>query len=329
VGAGIVSAFQVGKAPIALADVQTDLKLDLSVASWLLSAFAIVGALFGIVIGLAVDHIGAKRMALGGLLLQAVGSIVGATSDGAGILLTTRVVEGIGFLAVIVAAPALIVSLVRAEHLGPAMAAWATFMPLGMTLVMFASPLLEAFGWRNFWLINAAVLASYAALLAWKIHLPLLVAANPARNVCADVRSTLADRGPWLLAGLFAAFTAAYFAVFGFLPSLLSERLAVSQQVGSVLSGIAVVASAAGNVIGGQVLAREVSRTKLIVVSFVAMALCGFGVFSSYVPGELAFVLSLVFSTVSGTVPVALFNAVPDYAPRPELVGASVGFLIQ
>jgi MFS transporter, DHA1 family, inner membrane transport protein len=106
VGAGVVSAFQVGKATVALAAIQSDLQVSLAVVSWLLSAFALVGALAGVAIGLAVDHIGARRMAVGGLLLQGVCSAIGAFSDGAPMLLATRVLEGFGFLAVTVAAPA-------------------------------------------------------------------------------------------------------------------------------------------------------------------------------------------------------------------------------
>ncbi|HEU6456622.1 MAG TPA: hypothetical protein VN201_14300, partial [Roseateles sp.] len=48
VGAGLVSAMQVGKAPAALQAVQAGLGLPLERAAWLLSAFGIVGALFGI-----------------------------------------------------------------------------------------------------------------------------------------------------------------------------------------------------------------------------------------------------------------------------------------
>ena len=69
VGAGVVSAFQLGKAPMALAAVQADLAVGLATVSWLLSAFAVVGALAGIAVGVAVDHVGARRMALAGLLL--------------------------------------------------------------------------------------------------------------------------------------------------------------------------------------------------------------------------------------------------------------------
>jgi MFS transporter, DHA1 family, inner membrane transport protein len=69
VGAGVVSACQVGKAPAALAAVQADLGLDLATASWLLSAFGIVGALAGLAVGLAVGRAGARRMVVAGLLL--------------------------------------------------------------------------------------------------------------------------------------------------------------------------------------------------------------------------------------------------------------------
>ncbi|TWA22004.1 hypothetical protein FB004_108299 [Sinorhizobium medicae] len=63
VGAGVVSAFQVGKAPVALAAIQEDLALSLAAASWLISAFAILGALTGAPIGLAADRVGAGTMA--------------------------------------------------------------------------------------------------------------------------------------------------------------------------------------------------------------------------------------------------------------------------
>jgi MFS family permease len=117
-GAGVVSAFQVGKAPTALAAVQADLALGLATASWLLSAFAIVGARAGIAIGVAVDHVGARRTVLAGLLLQGLFSAAGAFAEGAPLLLATRAIEGLGFLTVTVATPTLIVAVARPRDLG-------------------------------------------------------------------------------------------------------------------------------------------------------------------------------------------------------------------
>jgi MFS transporter, DHA1 family, inner membrane transport protein len=328
VGAGIVSAFQVGKAPIALAAVQADLALDLATASWLLSAFATVGALTGVAIGVAVDQVGARRMALAGLLLQAICSAVGAFAGEAPLLLATRALEGLGFLTVTVAAPALIVAVAQARDLGRAVAIWGTFMPVGMTIVMFGAPLLTAFGWRGFWLANAAILIGYAVLLALATR---SISSNvaPRRSIAADVKDTLAAGGPWLLAALMAAFAAAYFAVFGFLPSILSDRLAVDPETGSILAAIAVAVNALGNLGCGVLLARGAQRAHLLLIGFTTMALCGFGIFGDGVSGEITYALCLVFSAISGLIPVALIDASPRHAPRPELVGATIGFLMQ
>lgn len=170
VGAGVVSAFQVGKAPAALAAVQGDLALSLAAASWLISAFAILGALAGAPIGLAVDRIGARTMASLGLLLQAAGSALGALSPGFTALLATRVIEGLGFLCLVVAAPALIAGLAPIQIRDRAMALWASFMPVGLTVIMLAAPLLSIVTWRGFWFLNASILVSYAMLLRWGLH---------------------------------------------------------------------------------------------------------------------------------------------------------------
>lgn len=326
-GAGIVSAAQVGKAPAALAAVRADLGLDLATASWLLSSFAVVGALAGVVVGLLVDRAGARSMAVLGLLLQGLAGAAGAMAWGVPMLLATRVLEGLGFLVVTVAAPSLIVALAHPGDRGPAMAVWGTFMPVGMTLVLVVAPLLPLVGWRGFWLLNAGLLLGYAALLATVLQ-DQREPDRSGRNLADDLRNTLAHRGPWLLFGLFATFAAAFFAVFGFLPGLLAQRLAIGPEEASLLAGIAVAANVVGNLLCGLLLARGL-RSLILLVGFSAMALLGFGILSEGVPGGAVFGLSLLVSAISGLIPVALFDAAPHHAPRSDLVGATVGFMMQ
>jgi MFS family permease len=82
-------------------------------------------------------------MAVGGLAVQGGCSAIGALSDGAAMLLATRVLEGFGFLAVTVAAPALIAQATPQITRDRAFALWATFMPGGITGVLLAAPLLS------------------------------------------------------------------------------------------------------------------------------------------------------------------------------------------
>ena len=328
VGTGVVSACQVGKAPAALAAIQADLALDLGTASWLLSAFAIVGALTGITIGVAVDHVGARFMALGGLLLQGGGSAIGALANDAPLLLAMRAVEGVGFLAVSVAGPTLIVAVARSSDHSRAMAMWGTFMPIGMSAVLIATPLLDALGWRGFWLVNAALLIGYAALLVPATRgIPARMV--PVRSIARVVRLALSASGPWLLAGLFAFFAAAYFAVFAFLPAILSERLSVDTRMGGQLTGIAVSVNALGNLACGALLSRGVAHRTILLVGFGAMAVCSIGVLSGALSGALVYTASIVFSALAGLIPVALIHSAPRMAPCPELIGATIGFLMQ
>jgi DHA1 family inner membrane transport protein len=317
VGAGIVSAFQVGKAPLALDAVRADLELSLAVAGWLLSAFAIVGAVAGMAIGLAAGRAGMRRLAVGGLLLQALGSAIGGGAGGAPLLLASRAVEGLGFLAVIVAAPALLAAITPAPRAGRVFALWSTFMPVGMTIILVAAPLLPVLGWRGLWLANAALLAGYALVVALRtkgLSLP-----PPAEHIGEDARDTLSRRGPWLLAGLFTVFCTAFFAAFGFLPTILGERLAVSPPAASLLTALAILASAGGNLFCGRLIARGWSGRGLL----------GIGIFTPSMPAAGAYVSCLMFSAISGLIPVVLFDAAPHHAPRPDRAAASMGLLMQ
>ncbi len=327
-GAGVVSAFQVGKAPMALDTVRADLGVNLATVSWLISAFAVVGALVGAPVGLAVDRIGARRMAVAGLLLQSAGATLGALAPSIASLLASRGLEGVGFLGLVVAAPALIANAVPARIHDRAMAVWATFMPVGMTVIMLASPLLNVLSWRGFWLLNAAVLAGYAALLAWLVTEPARRAARTA-SIFRDIGEAIAAPGPWVLGGLFAAFSGAFFALFGFLPSLLAERFGIGIAAASMLSAVAIAISGVGNIVCGRLLAQGFEPARLLFASFGAMALCGLIALGAGIPATIAYAACIVFAFFSGLAPVVILDSATRHAPRPELVGVTIGFAMQ
>ncbi|OJA07051.1 CynX/NimT family MFS transporter [Halomonas sp. QHL1] len=328
IGAGVISACQLGKAPLALKVVQEELQLGLGTASWLISAFAVIGAVAGAPLGLAVDRIGPRRMAVLSLLMMGAGSALGAFSNDAKILLATRVLEGLGFLGLIVAAPTLIAAVASDRIRDRAMALWAIFMPTGLMLVLLAAPLMQTITWRGFWLLNAAILITYAALLGWAVPLARR-ASQRHSSIHRDIKQALAAPGPWVLGGVFALFSIIFFAVFGFLPSLLTDRLGVSDEAASMLSAMAVAASGVGNIVCAQLLARGAQSIRLLYVSFGTMMVCSIGVFSAPLAGSAIYALCLVFTFASGFVPVVIFKNAPLYAPHNALVGATLGFAMQ
>jgi predicted MFS family arabinose efflux permease len=146
------------------------------------------------------------------------------------------------------------------------------------------------------------------------------------RSIAGDVWQAASAGGPWLLGGLMAAFAAVFFAVFGFLPAILAERLGVTPETGSLLTAAAVAANVVGNLACGPLLDRGVRRSAILIAAFAGMALCGFGILGGSVSGPLAYAACVAFSAVGGLIPVALLDGASRHAPRPELVGATVGF---
>ena len=124
VGAGIVAAFQIGKAPAALPVLRADLNLSLVAAGWVISMFNVIGVALGMLIGAFADRIGHRRVVLAGLGLVAAASLAGAAAQAAFPLLASRFFEGLGFMMVVVAAPNLILRAASPGDLKLAFGAW-------------------------------------------------------------------------------------------------------------------------------------------------------------------------------------------------------------
>ncbi|HDW8030932.1 TPA: MFS transporter, partial [Burkholderia multivorans] len=158
--ASIMSALHVGKATIALPSLQQQFGGSLASLSAIMSVFPFVGVFGGIAAGLLVRRLGDRRLLVTGLVALGVASVAGAVADSFAVLLATRVAEGVGFVIVVVAAPAVLNRVTPPASRAVVFGLWSTFMPAGIALSMVVGPLLG--GWRSGW-VAAAVLTFAAA----------------------------------------------------------------------------------------------------------------------------------------------------------------------
>lgn len=150
--AGICAALHVGKLPPALPVLQATLDISLVQASFLLSALQIAGMTLGLAVGLAADGIGLRRSMLIGLALLAFASACGGFVSTASSMLWLRTLEGVGFLLVVMPAPALIRRTVTAQQLNTRMGWWGTYMPAGSALALLCGPwMIAQAGWQVWW----------------------------------------------------------------------------------------------------------------------------------------------------------------------------------
>ncbi|MCW3154712.1 MFS transporter [Achromobacter spanius] len=329
VGAGVVASLQVGKVIIAAPLLRQDLGLDLASIGTLTAVFSLLGVVGGIAAGGVIARFGARRMLLLGLLATALGTVMGAMAPSYGLLLASRVIEGLGFLMVTVAGPAALQRMVSASGRDFAFALWSCYMPTGMAVAMMAS---QAFDhWQAYWWCAGAAVAVALASVAALVPAGESTASASLswRGLRQDTVDTLGAAGPVLLALSFTLYSLMFFALFTFLPVLLMEQLGLTLAQAGLYSAIASAANIIGNLGAGVLLARGWRRSTLIACASATMGLVALLIFQSVLPAMPTFLLCVLFSAVGGLIPATLLGTAPLVAPRPALTAASVGLVMQ
>jgi MFS family permease len=333
IGAGVVAAFQIGKAPVALPQLRADLGLGLVGAGWVVSMFNVLGALAGALVGAAGDQIGHRRVVLAGLVLSGLASALGAAAPDGAVLLATRFVEGLGFMATVTAAPALIANASRRKDHRLVFGFWSGYMPAGSAVMMLASPaLLAVSGWRGLWLVNGALMLVAALLVAAATRGETRTRDDAARGLAqavADILRALRRPGPPALALAFGSYTLQYLAVLAFLPTLLVEEDGISPSGAAVLTAFANAGNMLGTFGGGWLLHKGAPRWAMIGAGSLIMGAASLVIFAPALPFALRYGAVIAFTLLGGAVPPAVFSGAASLAPSAALVGTTTGLIMQ
>lgn len=332
VGAGIVTSFHVGKAPPALPAIRAELGLGLVAGGWVVSVFSALGATVALGVGSISDRVGHKRTIVAGLCIAAIGSLAGGFAHGPVLLMSSRVLEGLGYIVAAVAAPSIIASATSGPDRRLALGLWGAYMPAGTSLMMLASPLaLGALGWRALWHVVAAVTLLAAVIFLRQTDTSLDEAGPSPRgaSLTANLRLTLSRPGPWLLGVAFAFYTVQFAALMAWLPSFLIEERGLTTALAATLTAIWVGVNVPGNLLAGWLLRRGSSHWALIAIAGAVMGLCGLGIFSSGLADGTRYFLCLVLSLAGGMLPASVLAAVPAVAPSRAQAGTTNGMLVQ
>lgn len=326
--AGVISAFAFGKMAPALPLLKNEFHLSLIQAGWLVSAFNALAAGTAIFFGAFSDRVGASRFCVFGVGCIAAGSAVGAFSAGAPLFIVSRFIEGLGFIAVIVAAPSLIAAATAPDRRGIAFGLWATYLPFGVSLVLVASPpLLEGFGWRGIWVLVALGAMACAVVLGLQRSHYAGVTSGTQRSL-ASIKASLAQPIPWLLALAFAMFAIQHQTLIIWLPTYLLETRGVSVTTAALATALAVFVNCFGTLLGGWLIQKNVPRGRIIAVTFVVTSLTFVGIFAAGLSDPARYALVAFYSFIAGTIPAAVLSAGMRYARSPAEVGAIQGLIV-
>jgi len=327
--AGVVAAAYFAKIAPALPLIRQEFGLSLIGAGWLVSAFNLLGVTTAVFVGTAADRIGALRFCAAGLVLLAAGAAAGALAGGPGLLIAARIVEGSGFVAIVVSAPALVAAAAAPADRALALGCWASYMPAGAALAMLAGAgTLPVAGWRGLWWLGVA---AAAAALVMLLRLRASYAAPPgaARRSLAVLRGTVTRPQPWALGIAFAMYTLQWHAVMMWLPTYAQENYVLGEGTAALVTALYVVINVAGNLGGGLLLHRGARRSTIIGVTFAATALLFAAMFAAGVAPPVRYALVLLYSAVTGVIAAAALSGGVRYARDASELSAMQGLIVQ
>jgi predicted MFS family arabinose efflux permease len=323
--AGLGAAAQFGKISVLFDDLRAVYGANGEVALGLVvSIVGMVGLIFGTTAGLLVGRVGPRRALAAALALGAAMSALQAMLPGYGLMILSRVLEGVSHLVIVVVGPTLIAGLANDRHRPLAMTLWSSFFGVTYAILGALAPYLAVWGGvPGLFLAHAVWMAVLAALLS--LTLPPDPAAPPGRTTSLLQDHVAIYVSPFLSAPAigFCFYTFLYVACLTLLPPATPEAQRTLMATGMPLVSILVSLT-----LGVRLLSR-MSAVRLVQWGYAA-AIPGFlllwlGWGNGW--GMLAggFWLSAALGIVQG----ASFAAIPELNRLPEDRSRAAGAIAQ
>jgi MFS transporter, CP family, cyanate transporter len=321
---GVFAAAQLGKLAALAPLISRDLQLGLAAMAALTSLLEVCGALLGGVAGHHLPRLGLQRSLVLAMLCLALGSAGAALAPGLPIAAIARLVESLGYLVTVVAAPVLIALAAPAHRQAAAMTLWGTFVPVGMAVG--AAAYAHAAGlsdWR--WAQGLSVpagLALAAALIGMRASVPL--AASPAGPATRQrTGATL-----WALVAAFGAYVISEVGQLALMPSLLKEA-GMSLSAAGGWTALAALANVPAGVIAARLMRHNALVSRALVLCLLATGALFPLVYQLGAPPFRLAVMAIAVNLVSGVFASLVFALLPRVAASPDRLSLASGRLTQ
>lgn len=327
--AGAMASAQVGKLPPAMPLIRADIGFGLVAGGFVLSLFNLLGLSVAVLLGGLADRVGRVRLVGWGFVCLSLGGAAGALAPGLAGLMASRLIEGVGFVAITVALPYVMATAAAPRDRGLVLGIWSIYHPLGMALAMLAAPvLLHWMGWRALWWLIAVL----CPLVGWAVlrQMRRLELPPPGRSAFLGLaRDALTNRGFQLIALVFGAYAFQWATLMAWLPTFLTETFGADLRSAGLVTALVVLVNVPGCLFGGLLVRRGARATPMVLTATGIMALATLGIFLPGLPDAARIGAALGFSFFGGLIPPSLFTAVPRVAPSLRHVSAGNGMLMQ
>jgi EmrB/QacA subfamily drug resistance transporter len=154
---------------VALPSMAVDLHATFTSLQWVVDAYAVALAALLLVAGSIADRFGRRKLYAIGLALFAVASLCCGLAPTAWLLITARVVQGVGGAAMFSTNTALLSVTYTGRDRGVAFGVWGAVNAAAAAIApVFGGFLTQTLGWRSIFLVNLPI-AAVALVLTWRV----------------------------------------------------------------------------------------------------------------------------------------------------------------
>lgn len=322
---GILAGAQLGKIAPLVDWYRDEVGLSLTTIGWFASMIGIFVAAVALPAGWAIARIGAAPTFVGGCAVMIVGGAALAFLDAPAAVLAARLVEGAGYLVLVIAAPALLAVISPDRWKAPMLAIWGGFVPIGFAVSDFsARALVPAVGPKLFLAAATGAFAALAILAAALLyagrHLDLGAAERRDDSFAATMVMPV-----WLVALAFGIYVVSSIGFFTFMPAYAGSRSDLLLSAGAIALSVPV-----GNVLATLLVGGRGPRFLVLLAAagFLISAAMAVPGYSASDPAVATGALVL-FAVAGGLTASVLFAAIPFIVPPGGSASVAIGLVAQ
>jgi len=155
---------------IALPSIGKEFTMDAILLSWVATSYLLAAAVFLVPFGRIADIYGRKRILKYGTVIFTIFSLLLAFSTSAAVLISFRILQGIGSAMIFGTGVAILTSVFPVDERGKALGINVAAVYLGLSLGPFLGGFLtQHFGWRSIFLVNVPLGLAVVSLISWKL----------------------------------------------------------------------------------------------------------------------------------------------------------------
>lgn len=327
--AGIISS--AGKYKIAgtMVAVMGDLHISTGAGGWLMSICSVMGIVLALPAGGIMVKTGPKKLGLIALVCGLIGNLLGAISTAYGLLLFSRLIEGISIGLIGVVAPSIIAAWFPKEKRGLPMSIWSLWIGLGLMFVLITTNMiLPSSSWHGVWWFTTILFLIITILFALIVKMPesTTLAGSSGSAPKVPLAAGFKSLSSWVLAVIMLVLGFSVGTVQTFTPTYMQQALNLSSTAANNYTTLFSVGMVISGIIIGFILNKVRNRPLVLLICTILVAIVMCFAFEFTLSSAMAFMI--ISGIIYQMVPASVFAITPDTASSPATVGVAMGIII-